>query len=320
MTDQMADSVTTDHFRDQFLRDVLAGLTAPEKSLPCKYFYDEAGSKLFERICELPEYYPTRTERAILADNAEAIADACGRGGALIEPGAGSGEKTRLLLKAIAPAVFVPIDISADYLRAVASEIAADFPKTEVVPVAADFTGPMTLPESLSGLTPRTLFFPGSTIGNFTPGRATELLRGWSELVGGGGRMLIGVDLVKSAEQLEAAYDDAAGVTAEFNVNLLRRINRELDADLDVDAFRHRAVFEAETSRVEMHLVSLREQKAVIGGRKVDFAEGESVHTENSHKYTPESFAGIASDAGLRVESIWTDADRLFSVQLLRVV
>ena len=304
----------------QFLADVVVGLGKPQKTLPCKYFYDEVGSQLFEKICETPEYYPTRTERAILQKNADVIVKAVGRRGVLLEPGAGSGEKTWLLIEAAEVAVYVPIDISADYLDGVAASIAAEFPGCRVRPSAADFTQPMHLPGDLGDSAGRTLFFPGSTIGNFTPESASDLMRQWRELIGPDGCMLFGVDLIKPTEVLEAAYDDAQGVTAAFNLNLLQRIRDELGGTLDLDGFRHRAIFNEMDSRVEMHLVSTQVQTIEVGGHVFRLNVGETIHTENSHKYSLEGFASLAADAGLRVTQVWTDEDGLFSVQLLRPV
>ena len=302
---------------DVFLWDVVDGLSRPQKTLPCKYFYDERGSQLFEEICDVAEYYPTRTERAILRKHASEMADMCGREGCLIEPGAGSGEKTRIILEAFETSLYVPVDISGDYLDGVAAAIAADFPRCDVRPLTADFTSEMTLPEEASEFESRTLFFPGSTLGNFEPKAAADLLKRWRPLLGQGGHMLVGLDLVKDAGVLEAAYDDAAGVTARFNKNLLVRMQDELDASVDPDAFTHRSVFNAEDSRVEMHLVSTREQTVRVGGRTFHFEAGETIHTENSHKFTDAMVADVAANAGLKVTHVWTDGDRLFSVQLL---
>ena len=304
----------TDADRETFLAEALAGLADDPPTLPCKYFYDARGSRLFERICGLPEYYPTRTERAILTAHADAMAEACGRGGCLIEPGAGSGEKTRIVLRAFQTRLYVPTDISGPYLRDVAEQIAADFPDCEVRPVVGDFTRTLRLPEEAERFGSRTLFFPGSTIGNFAPTRAAELLAGWRPLIGEGGSMLVGLDVVKDAATLEAAYDDAAGVTAEFNGNLLVRLRDDLGADVDPDGFTHRAVWNAEKSRVEMHLVSRRDQTVLLGGRDFDFPAGSLIHTENSHKFTDAMVDAMAAEAGLRVADRWTDDDGLFAV------
>ena len=302
--------------RDRFRTDVLDGLLADRKTLPCKYLYDEAGSQLFDAICDVPEYYVTRTELAILKANMAEIVSAIGVDTAIIEPGAGSGLKTRLLLEAAAPAVYVPVDISGDYLADVASQLQEDYPALTIEPIAGDFTQSFELPPSTDGLEP-VLYFPGSTIGNFVPSAATTLLQDWARVVGSGGKLLIGVDLEKDATVLEAAYDDAAGVTAAFNLNLLKRINRELRADFDLNAFKHKAIYNAVDARVEMHLVSLCDQSVHVAGKTIAFSEGESIHSENSHKYSTERFEAIANAAGWNVDQVWIDDDALFSVQLL---
>ena len=303
-----------------FRSDVLVGLSGDPKTLPCKYLYDQHGSELFDQICDLPEYYVTRTELGILRESLDEICDELGDSVVLIEPGAGSGLKTELLLEHASLAAYAPIDISGDYLGEVAERLGMTYPALEILPIAGDFTEPIAFPQrpGLRGCD-RVLFFPGSTIGNFTPDAATGLLREWTRLVGQGGRLLIGVDLEKDAATLEAAYDDAAGVTAAFNRNLLSRINDSLDGTFDLDAFTHRAVYNRELARVEMHLVSSREQTVAIDGERFTFAAGESIHTENSHKYSLDRFAAIAAAAGWTVDRVWTDADRLFSVQLLSV-
>ena len=303
-----------------FREDVLAGLTSVPKTLPCKYLYDQRGSELFDAICDVPEYYVTRTELAILRDSLDEICDAIGDNVVLVEPGAGSGLKTELLLEHASLAAYAPIDISGDYLGDVATRLRTAYPHLEIQPIAGDFTQPIAFPQR-SDLDDcdRVLFFPGSTIGNFTPDAATSLLRQWTSLVGSGGRLLIGVDLEKSPATLEAAYDDAGGVTANFNLNLLQRVNNELAGGIDLATFEHRAVYNRELSRVEMHLVSLVEQTIEVDGTSIDFAAGETIHTENSHKYSLDRFAAIANAAGWNVDQVWTDVDRLFSVQLLSV-
>jgi dimethylhistidine N-methyltransferase len=304
--------------RASFLSDVLAGLSAPRKTLPCKYFYDERGSALFERICELEEYYPTRTELGILRRHAGAMAEALGPRCLLVEYGSGSSTKTRLLLERLVdPAAYVPVDISREHLLRSATALSAHHPRLPVRPVCADFTQPFALPE-VPGALRRAVFFPGSTIGNFADAEARKLLAQVAEQCGPGGLLLIGVDLRKSRAILEPAYDDAKGVTAEFNLNLLRRINRELGARFDLAAFAHRAVWNAAEGRVEMHLVSRREQVVRIAGRSIRFLRGESIHTESSHKYEIEGFAALAHEAGFEVLRVFTDPARLFSVQLLR--
>ena len=307
-----------DTIDDLVRRDVLDGLTTAPKTLPCKYLYDEAGSELFASICEVPEYYVPRTELAILRENLDEIASAIGEQVAIVEPGAGSGLKTRLLLDRLQPAAYLPVDISGDYLLGVAEQLQEDYPSLAIEPVVGDFTRPFVLPELDDGVEP-VLYFPGSTVGNFTPEAATRLLGDWARLVGEGGRLLIGVDLEKDSAVLEAAYDDRDGVTAAFNKNLLVRINRELGGDFDVDAFRHEARYNDDRRRVEMHLVSDSEQTVCVDDAVIDFAEGESIHTENSHKFSLRRFADIAGKAGWDVTKVWTDDEALFSVQLLTV-
>jgi dimethylhistidine N-methyltransferase len=306
--------------REEFLADVLDGLRRSPKTLPCKYFYDERGSALFDRICTLPEYYPTRTELAILRRHAGAMAEAIGPRCLLVEYGSGSSTKTRLLLDHLAePAAYVPVDISREHLLRAAEALSARYPDVPVIPVCADFTRPFALPE-VPGAERVVGYFPGSTIGNFAPAEARKFLADIAEQCGAGGALLIGVDLEKPRSILEPAYDDARGVTAEFNRNLLRRVNRELGGDFDLAAFDHRAHWNAPQGRVEMHLVSRRDQVAHVAGRAIPFAKGESIHTENSHKYQVEGFATLAAAAGFGVERVFTDDAGLFSVQLLRVL
>jgi L-histidine N-alpha-methyltransferase len=304
--------------RARFRLDVYAGLGAGQKTLPAKYFYDEAGSRLFDAICALDEYYLTRTETGILARHAAAITAGMGEHPVLVEFGAGSSVKVRLLLDAL-PSVraFMPIDISGEHLLASCAQLAHAYPRLHIIPVVGDFTQTI----DLSAVAPtglRTGFFPGSTIGNFGPARARDLLAGMARVLGRRARLVIGVDLVKSTALLEAAYDDANGVTAAFNLNLLERINRELDADFRLDRFRHKAFFNATESRIEMHLESLRAQNVRVGTRTFSFAAGETIHTENSYKYTLDSFAALADAAGWRTRRTWTDDSRLFSVHLLQ--
>ncbi len=304
--------------RSDMCADVLEGLRAPQKWISSMYFYDERGSELFDRICELPEYYPTRTETAILRDNADAIAAAIGPGVELIEPGSGSGEKARLLLEALdAPAAYVPVEISREHLVQSAAALNTEFPDIEVLPVCADFSRPFEVPEPTRPTRRRVIFFPGSTIGNFETEDARELLANFRAVVGPEGALLVGVDLRKDPAVLERAYDDAAGVTAEFNRNLLVRLNRYLGADFDVATFDHRAVWNDAASRIEMHLVSRVEQRVTVCGEAIAFAAGESIHTESSNKYSLERFAELAGEAGLEVREVWTDPERLFSGQLV---
>lgn len=304
--------------REVFLADTLRGLRQPRKELPCKYFYDARGSALFDRICGLPEYYPTRTELAIMDADADAMGAALGPRCLLVEYGSGSSAKTHVLLDHLEdPAACVVVDISREHLLRAAEELAKAHPRIPVVPVCADFTRPFEVPEPPRPARRRAVYFPGSTIGNFTPRGAVELMRGMRRVAGDGGGLLIGVDLKKDPAVLERAYDDAEGVTAAFNKNLLARMNRELGADFDLTAFDHRAVWNEEAGRVEMHLVSRLAQTAHVGGEAVRFAAGEAVCTEHSHKYTLPGFAALAERAGFRVESVWTDPDDLFSVQWL---
>lgn len=314
-------AVSVVHGLDAFRRDVVDGLSAPRKTLPCKWFYDERGSALFDAICELPEYYPTRTETAILEAHAAEMAELIGPDAVLIELGSGSSVKTRRLLDALAsPAGYVPVDISAQHLARSARRLAAAYPHVPVKPLAADYTQAFTVP-SIDGAERRVAYFPGSTIGNFHPDEAVAFLARLAELVSPGGGLLIGVDLEKSLNVLLPAYDDAAGVTAEFNRNLLHRINRELGGDVDVDAFTHEARWNPEAGqgvgRIEMHLVSLSEQTVHVAGDAFAFRAGESIHTECSYKHTLDGFAALAAEAGWRVERVWTDERRWFSVQSL---
>jgi dimethylhistidine N-methyltransferase len=298
---------------DRFRADVLAGLSRPQRRLPAKYFYDAAGSRLFDRITELPEYYPTRTELGILRRHAGNIAARCGPRCLLIELGAGSLTKVRLLLHRLdRPAGYLPVDVSGDHLRSAAAVLADDYPDLDVRPVIADFTGPFAVPDAPAAR--RVVFFPGSTIGNFDPPEAEALLRRVARLVGPGGGLLLGVDLRKPVDILERAYNDAAGVTAAFNRNLLVRINRELGADFDPAAFRHHAFFNGEQSRIEMHLVSTTSQRVHVGGVVFEFRAGESIHTENSYKYDVAEFARRAGACGLRLDKAWTDSRNYFAV------
>ncbi|HTH95894.1 MAG TPA: L-histidine N(alpha)-methyltransferase [Stellaceae bacterium] len=305
---------------EEFRAAVLEGLAGAQKTLPCKFFYDAEGSRLFERICELPEYYPTRTESRILRDHAGDIADLAGPAVRLVELGSGAGVKIRLLLHALEdPAAYIPVDISRRHLLAAASGLARDFPDLVIAPVCADYTQPFSLPaDAPSG---RTLgFFPGSTIGNFMPVEAERFLTGLHDLLGPGSAMVVGVDLRKDGAVLERAYDDAAGVTAAFNLNILRRINRELGGRFDLDGFTHEARWNDLDSRIEMHLVSRRDQIVPIGGERITFGAGETIHTENSYKYTVEAFTALAAQAGYASRAVWTDAGNLFSVHMLEAV
>jgi dimethylhistidine N-methyltransferase len=298
-----------------FASDVLSGLSAPQKWLAPKYFYDERGSQLFEAITELKEYYPTRCELALLREHKADIARVFGPKTALIEFGTGSTRKVRILLDAAKTVeAYVPVDISAEMLRQEARQLQHDYPRLRVLPVAADFTQPFRLPSAIVGLA-RAGFFPGSTIGNFEPQDAAAFLRHAGRMLGARATLVVGVDLVKDANILNAAYDDAEGVTAQFNLNLLTRINRELSADFDVDAFSHRAFYNSERRRIEMHLVSGRRQTVNIAGHVIEFAADETIHTENSYKYTIESFGLLAQSAGWTPIRAWTDG--YFSVHAL---
>jgi dimethylhistidine N-methyltransferase len=267
-------------FRD----DVLGGLSAPVPAIPARWLYDRRGSELFDEITRLPSYYPTRTETAIFHDIMPEVATRVPRGAVVVEFGAGSATKTPILLEAISPAAYIPVDISGDYLKQSARELQERFPAIEVIPVVADFARPFSLPGGIEHL-PKLGFFPGSTIGNFVPWSATDLLRQFRALLGSGSQLLIGMDRVKKVERLIAAYDDPEGVTAEFTLNLLARINRELDADIPVDAFRHEARWNDILSRIEIHLVARRDVSFTVCGRDFRVGAGRSIHVENSHKY-----------------------------------
>lgn len=298
-----------------FLQDILEGLSRSPKSLPCKYFYDERGSRLFDRICELEEYYPTRTELAIMRRYAPEMAQQIGPGVMLAEYGSGSSIKTRWLLDHLPdPVAYVPVDISRDHLERTAGRLAGDYPHIDVLPVCADFTGTFDLPVSIREPSHAAVYFPGSTIGNFTPEQALRLLQQISDLCGTGGGLLIGIDLKKDVATIEAAYNDAAGVTAEFNLNLLHRINRELDGDFALNEFRHRAVYNPQMGRVELGLVSQRAQRVTVAGETFDFERGEEIRTEYSHKYTIEEFAELAAAADLSLHRHWTDDASQFAV------
>jgi len=304
---------------NSFLQDVLTGLSSRPKWMAAKHFYDAEGSKLFERIMQLPEYYPTRSEMQTLRENAGAIASLVPEGAALVEFGSGSNAKIRLLLEA-APqiAAYVPVDISAEYLEEQAQELRRDFPKLKIFPVAADFTKRFDLPAKVRAM-PRVGFFPGSTIGNFEPLAAVSFLRNAARILGENASLVIGVDLVKDEKILHAAYNDAEGVTAAFNLNLLARINREADADFDLASFEHRAFFNTKRERIEMHLVSRKSQTVTVGGEPFEFEPGETIHTENSYKYTRDGFKNLARQAGWIEHALWTDSAGNFSVRALKI-
>ena len=313
-------ALAEDDERSEFLRDTLAGLSAPQKTFSPKYFYDGAGSALFEAICETPEYYPTRTETTLLKKIVPALAAAIPKGAVLLELGSGASEKTRLLLDATPSlAAYVPVDISPDALQGAAERLRAAYPALPIVPVVADFTRGIEVPETLADK-PVVAFFPGSTIGNFEADDAVALMHAVRRRLGPGARFIVGADQVKPIDTLLAAYDDAEGVTAAFNRNVLVRINRELGADFDVGAFEHRAVWNAAKSRIEMHLESTAAQTVTVAGQRFAFEAGETIHTENSHKFTPESFAALAARAGWVVEQQWISAEPAFGVFLLKAV
>jgi len=297
------------------MRDVLAGLRSKPKRLSCKYFYDRRGSELFERICQLDEYYLTRSELAIMDQFAPEMGAQIGSDAMLVEYGSGSSVKTRYLLDALPDAAaYVPVDISGELLRQSARELARDYPRIEILPVCADFTKHFALPLLTRSATHTAVYFPGSTIGNFLPMGATEVLCRVAKICGKGGGLLIGIDLKKDAVTIEAAYNDRLGVTAEFNLNLLHRMNRELGANFKVDQFSHQALYNSHLGRVEMYLVSRRTQAVTIGGQSFAFSAGETICTEYSHKYTVDEFASIAAAAGLALHAEWTDKNRRFAV------
>jgi dimethylhistidine N-methyltransferase len=304
-------------FDDSFARCIIDGLSGTPKEIACKYFYDAEGSALFDAICALPEYYQTRTEVALLRRHAGEIAALIGADAEIVEFGAGALRKVRILLDALdKPRGYTPIDISGAYLRAVTRTLAADYPRLALRPLVADFTLPLQIPPLPGAPARRAGFFPGSTIGNFRPDAAMALLRRMREMLDGGG-LLIGVDLVKDPALLHAAYNDAAGVTGAFNKNLLARANRELGANFDLDAFAHYAPYNPMAQRIEMYLVSLKRQSVQLSGRTIEFATGEAVHTEDSHKYSIESFREIAARAGFAPRAVWSDENRLFSIHWL---
>jgi dimethylhistidine N-methyltransferase len=298
-----------------FLATVLAGLARPQKSIPPKYFYDERGSRLFEEICALPEYYLTRTELAVIQANVVEIAQFIGPDVELIELGSGAGIKTRLLIERLLPPVYVPIDIDGETLRSASNQLAEIFPWLNVVGLCADYTLPLELPQ-FAGLQIRrnAVFFPGSTVGNFTPEEALGFMKRVRRMAGSGGALLIGVDLKKDKATLDAAYDDAAGVTAKFNLNLLERINRELGGDFKPERFRHKAFYDPIRGWVEMHIESQYAQLVQVGGKRFEFAAGETIHTEISCKYSIGEFQDLAKKAGFSPQKVWTDPRQLFSV------
>lgn len=298
-----------------FRSDVLLGLAQIQKAVPARWFYDDAGSQLFEDITQLAEYYPTRAETEILRDRSAEIADLIGPGRAVVEFGSGSSVKTPLLLSAIEPSAYVPLDIAGDFLRASSAELAAKFPGLPVHPVEADFMRRVELPEDVTGL-PKLGFFPGSTIGNMIARTATDLLRSMRETLGEGALLLIGMDQVKDEDVLIAAYDDAAGVTAAFNMNLITRINRELDGDIPAAAFRHEARWNDTFARIEMHLVAQEDVAFTVSGQSFAMQAGTSIHTENSHKFTKRSGQMLLAAGGWEPRARWTDQAGQFALLL----
>jgi L-histidine Nalpha-methyltransferase len=296
--------------------DVLEGLHSVPKHLPAKYFYDAVGSQLFEQITELPEYYPTRCEMKMLRDHAADIARLIPEGAALVEFGSGSSKKARILLRA-APmlAAYVPVDICREMIEQEAAELRPDFPSVKVLPVTADICKPFELPNEAKAAPARVGFFPGSTIGNFEPHEAAAFLRNAANILGRGATLIIGVDLIKPVEVLNAAYNDKAGVTAKFNLNLLTRINRELGGTFRLNTFEHHAFYHRERHRIEMHLASLKRQKVKVAGETIDFRAGETIHTENSYKYSVESLAALARGVGWLPAGAWIDTRKYFSIQ-----
>lgn len=300
---------------ESFEQAFLDGMARTEKAVPCRFLYDARGSALFDDICALPEYYPTRVETRILKARGAEIAALIGSGATLIELGSGSSVKTRLLLdRMIAPAAYTPIDVSREHLRAAAEEIAADYPAISVEAVCADYAAAFALPETPGR---RVAFFPGSTIGNLEAEEARALLEGWRARLGPDGLMIVGVDLKKDPRILEAAYNDSEGVTEAFIKNILARANAELSAAFDLDRFRYEARWNAGAGRIEMHLVSIGAQSVCVAGRTARFADGERLHVENSHKYGVEEFSSLARAAGFSRRAVYADADRLFSVHAL---
>jgi dimethylhistidine N-methyltransferase len=304
----------------QFAADALAGLKTTPKRMPAKYFYDAEGSRLFEEITELPEYYPTRCEMKILRDHGAEIGKLIPEGAALVEFGSGSNKKVRLLLKhAPQLAAYVPVDICPEMVEDEAKELNADRPQLPVFPLVADICKPFTLPEAARNAPARVGFFPGSTIGNFESHEAASFLRNAGEILGEGALLLIGVDLIKAPEILNSAYNDKKGVTAQFNKNLLVRMNRELDANFKLETFEHHAFFNRERNRIEMHLASLKRQKVRVAGETIDFRVGETIHTENSYKYSIDSLNALAAGVGWVDVQEWTDPQKYFAVIAYRL-
>lgn len=312
----LADAHLPDEQTCVFARDAIEDLSHHPKRLSPKYFYDAAGSELFEAITRLPEYYPTRTELSILRHRGGEIASILPQAAGLVEFGAGATTKVRLLLRHCDISAYVPVDISGDFLKSQADALRKDFPSLAVYPVAADFTAPFALPEVIAGM-PKVGFFPGSTLGNFEPEEARQFLRSARDILGSRAQMIVGVDLEKDERVLHEAYNDAAGVTAKFNLNVLVRINRELGGNFDLSAFTHRAIYNRNQHRIEMHLISKKRQAVRMLGTSFAFQPGESIHTENSYKYSLERFAALAHSSGWKVRKSWTDDAKMFSVHAL---
>jgi dimethylhistidine N-methyltransferase len=312
----LAKAHRVDEKTSAFARDVIEDLSQHPKRLSPKYFYDAAGSELFEQITRLPEYYPTRTELSILQDRGSEISAIIPKNAALVEFGAGATTKVRLLLNQCAFGAYIPVDISGDFLKAQADALGTDFPALEIYPVTADFTAPFALPDAVAAM-PKVGFFPGSTLGNFEPHEACRFLRSARDILGRNAQMVIGIDLEKNERVLSEAYNDSAGVTARFNLNVLHRINRELGGNFDTGAFTHRAIYNRERHRIEMHLISRKAQSVRVLGRNFSFRTGESIHTENSYKYSLERFTALALGAGWIPRQSWTDNAGMFSVHAL---
>jgi len=308
--------VDTEIIDNNFLKDVLAGLSGIPKSMPCKYLYDKRGSELFDRICGLKEYYLTRVELEIMNQYAGEMSSLIGAHAVLIEFGSGSSLKTRLLLDVLPqPSAYIPVDISSQHLADSVRSLSAEFPQIHIIPLDADFTNELTLPKFGGDGDKRVVYFPGSTIGNFAADEAVELLKKIAVLVGVGGGLLIGVDLVKDKGILESAYNDSEGITAQFNLNILRRLNRELNAEIQIDQFKHYAFYDFSGERIEIHLESITDQVIKINEHEFEILAGETIHTENSHKYRIDGFEQLAKTAGFNRRKVWVDAEGLFSVQ-----
>jgi len=314
----MISAVQMEERRQTMLKEVITGLSKSQKTLPSKYFYDNRGSELFEKICQLDEYYLTRTELSIMRNNINDICRALGGNISLVELGSGSSKKTRLILDhANNIHSYIPVDISEDFITDIVKDLEKEYPNLKIQPVAADYTKSFSIPENCESGSRKIAYYPGSTIGNFTRDNARHFIGSISQLVGKEGGLLIGFDLIKDRKKLIEAYDDSAGVTAAFNKNILVRINRELNADFSIDGFDHKALFNESAERIEMHLVSTSDQKVTVSGREFFFEEGETIHTENSHKYSMESFRKMTAPYFENVTS-WTDAEGQFCIQFLQ--